>query len=97
MTFQKRLSIFSVLTRKLKSKSSIWPSVIIYRALSFLRWYALCSNKAMLSEKAIFIFQRDLYQDRTQSVKKMSEQNLTRKDFRNRMKEKSSDGKRNFY
>lgn len=51
----------------------------------------------MLSEKAIFIFQRDLYQDRTQSVKKMSEQNLTRKDFRNRMKEKSSDGKRNFY
>ena len=51
----------------------------------------------MLSEKAIFIFQRDLYQDRTQSVKKMGEQNLTRKDFRNRMKEKSSDGKRNFY
>ena len=61
MTFQKRLSIFSVLTRKLKSKSSMWPSIIIYRALSFLRWCALCSNKAICHLKKQYLFYKEIY------------------------------------
>ena len=51
----------------------------------------------MLSKITDPILQRDLYQHRTQSAKKMSGQNLAFKDFRNRMKEKRSGGKRKSY
>ena len=59
----KTLSLFSILKTKLKLKFSTWPSVIIYRALSFLRWYASCSNKTIYYLKnTALILQRDLYQ-----------------------------------
>ena len=53
----------------------------------------------MFSEKnsTYFILQRGLHQDRTLSAKKMSGQNLAWKDFRIRMKEKGSGGKRKSY
>ena len=51
----------------------------------------------MLFEKSISYFTKTLYQHRTESAKKMSRQNLAQKDFRNRMKEKRSGGKRKPY
>ena len=66
LRFKKRLRLFSVLKAKLKLKFSRWPSVIIYRALSFLRWCASCSSNTMYYlKKTALVLQRDLYQHRT--------------------------------
>ena len=59
--------------------------------LSFLRWCASCSNKTIcFLKKSALILQIDLYQHRTKTAKKMSEQNWAWKYFKNRMKQKRS-------
>ena len=43
----KKIKLFSILKTKWKLKFSTWPSVIIYRLLSCLRWCASCSSKTI--------------------------------------------------